>query len=123
MTSRRLVSAPLGVPWGMRAAPPERSIVARDAIARPGVSGPPRYPVGSTTVPQVMGLLAGAAGGGTDAHPASVPHAASNGTSTIVLLVLMTPLRRTLPHWPMAASRFSGQYQIVSWPTWKVGDG
>src|ERR1700761_459184 len=107
MTSKVPASVLLGVPLRMRTAPPVRSIVTRDAIARPGVSGPPRYPVGSTTVPQAMGLPAGAAGGGTDAHPATMPYAASNGTSTIVLLVLMTPLS------PDAASLADAGQQVL----------
>src|ERR1700761_6629481 len=117
MTSRMLVSAVLGVPFVMLTAPPARSTVARDAIARLGVSGPPRYPVESTTLPQVMALPAGPVGVGVDAQPAAAPHAASNGTSVTVSLVLMTAPLSDCLQWPMAASRFSGQYQIVSWPT------
>jgi hypothetical protein len=50
MMSRVLVSAVVGLPRGMLAAPLTSSILVRDAIARSAVSGPFLYPVESTTL-------------------------------------------------------------------------
>jgi hypothetical protein len=97
MMSRVLTSAVVGLPRGMLAAPLASSILVRDAIARSAVSGPFSYPVESTTLRHVRTMPAdagmpppAAAGPIPEPHPAVMQDPASDSTSAIAYLMVMT---------------------------------
>src|ERR1700722_18200008 len=96
MTSRVLASAVVGVPRGMLAVPLANSTLVRDAIARSAVSGPFSYPVESTTLwhfrtmPADAGRPRAAAGPIPEPHPAVMEDPASDSTSAIACLMVMT---------------------------------